>query len=391
MIIPAELTQAYINLRTWLFADALPLWWNVGGDRVDGGFFELLDQSGHVVEAPRRTRLVGRQIFAYAKAADAGWDGPSQSIVAHGVDFLLARSLAPTGAFFSSVAPGGTPIRPDFDLYDQAFALFGLAAAVSLHEDPARLESVARSAREAMIAGWKHPKAGFEESVPRTLPLKANPHMHTFEASLAWEVARSSANDHGWDALTDEIAELCLSQFLHPEDGSLREFFDGDWNALGGDTGRIIEPGHQFEWAWLLKRWGVLRGRPDALAAAKRLVEIGETYGVDQARGVAINELWDDFSLKDDDARLWPQTERIKAWLAMADIAATEADQQAALGKAADATRGLLKYFATSTPGLWHETMCADGTFGPGEARASSLYHIVSAIDVLRNAFATRA
>lgn len=387
MIYRDVLTETYLDLRTWLVDQALPFWWETGGDRVSGGFFELVDQTGKVVEAPRRTRLVGRQIFSYAKAGKAGWNGPAKAVVMHGIDFLLGRSLAPSGIFYSSVKADGTPIRPDFDLYDQAFALFGLAAAVDLADDPARLKTVARTVREAMVSGWKHPKAGFEESVPRTLPLKANPHMHIFEACLAWIEAGPLEDDLGWDEIADEIAELCLAHFLHPQNGSLREFFDGNWAAMSDDTGRIVEPGHQFEWAWLLKRWGVLRGRTDALIASRRLVEIAETHGVDEVRDIAFNEIWDDFSVKDDDARLWPQTERIKAWLAMADIAVTDDERRVAQERAARAARGLMQFFSRSVPGIWHETIRRDGSFVPAEARASSLYHITCAFDQLHEAF----
>ncbi len=45
----------------------------------------------------------------------------------------------------------------------------------------------------------------------------------------------------------------------------------------------------------LLERWGRLRGREDAIAAARRLYEAGRR-GIDPARGVAMNELWDDFA-----------------------------------------------------------------------------------------------
>ncbi|TBW32964.1 AGE family epimerase/isomerase [Siculibacillus lacustris] len=379
----SSLLSAHADLRAWLFDEALPLWWRIGGDRVGGGFFELLDQTGAVVEVPRRTRLVGRQIFSYAKAAAMGWDGPAKEIVDHGIDFLLGRSLAPDGTFHGSVAPDGTPLRPVFDLYDHAFALFGLAAAVPVVDDPDRLKTVARGVREKMLAGWKHPVAGFEESAPRSLPLQANPHMHIFEASLAWIEAGPITGDNGWDALADEIAELCLKRFLHPQNGALREFFDGNWNTVDGEAGRIVEPGHQFEWAWLLKRWGLMRGRPDALAAARRLVEIAETHGVDPASGLAINELFDDFSIRDDKSRLWPQTERIKAWLAMADLGATAAERSAAQERAAIAVRGLMRYFSKEVPGSWHETIRPDGGFMPAEARASSLYHITCAFDCL--------
>ncbi len=82
--------------------------------------------------------------------------------------------------------------------------------------------------------------------------------MHMLEAALAWDEA---APDPLWRDLADEIAELCLSRFLHSETGALLELFDGDWNPLSEGDQAAVEPGHQFEWAWLLARWGRLAGR----------------------------------------------------------------------------------------------------------------------------------
>jgi mannose-6-phosphate isomerase len=67
---------------------------------------------------------------------------------------------------------------------------------------------------------------------------------------------------------------------LHPETGSLREFFDGDWNPLASDEGRIVEPGHQFEWAWLLNGWASIIGDNRYIEKAKRLVTIGKSYRI---------------------------------------------------------------------------------------------------------------
>lgn len=369
------------ELTDWLFEKALPLWWEVGADHELGGFFEKIDRGGKVIEEPRRTRVVGRQIYSYATAQKMGWSGPARNAVEHGLAYLKKCAIRPDGLVVSSSRPDGSVVRADFDLYDHAFALFGLAAAAGSGSDGAELAQIASRMLSAMRAGWGHPTAGFEEASPRTLPLKANPHMHIFEAALAWLESGQPDADGQWRALADEIGMLCLGKFLHPDNGCLREFFNGDWSAFPGDEGRIVEPGHQFEWGWLLIRWGILAKHAEAMDAARRLIDIAESYGTDSVRGVAFNEIWDDFSAKDQASRLWQQTERIKAWLAMSWIATDTASSEYALERVSLAAAGLKKYLWTAdVPGAWNERMRADGSFLDEPSPSSSLYHITCAI-----------
>lgn len=375
----ARLARLRDDLKAWALDHAFPLWWNVGADKVKGGFFEKIALDGTPVEAPRRARVQPRQIYSYAAAGLLGWDGPWKQALTHGLDFYLSKYRRPDGFMRTLVASDGAPLDDTVDLYDQAFGLFGLAMAAQVLPERTDLPVLAVSLREALYATLKHQVAGFEESIPRTLPLLSNPHMHLFEASLAWIEA---GGDAGWRAMADEIAELALSKFIDPKSGGLREYYDGDWNPAPGVQGRIIEPGHQFEWAWLLLRWGRLAGRDDAIAAALRMIEIGEGPGVDPTRGVAVFALLDDLSVQDDIARLWAQTEQIKAGVLAARITGDPRWRTTA----ANGAEALLKYFDTPVKGLWRDKLQADGTFVDEAAPASSFYHIVCAILELDNA-----
>jgi mannose-6-phosphate isomerase len=168
---------------------------------------------------------------------------------------------------------------------------------------------------------------------------------------------------------------LALGHFID-RGGAIHEFFSEDWSFETSIAGRIIEPGHQFEWAWLLERWSRLRRDPRAHAAAKRLFEIGTTAGVDRDRGVAVDQLLDDHSLFKANARLWPQTERIKAWLIFQTSGLDERplDQEGIF-----ALSGLQQYLSVPLQGLWRDKLGADGRFVDEPAPASSLYHIVCA------------
>jgi len=374
-----HLGTAQIELRKWLFDKALPIWWDVGGDREKGGFYEKINLDGTPYDVDRRTRVAARQVFSYALAETMGYQGETEPAIRQGLAWLSGPARNPdTGLLYATLTPEGGIVRGEFDFYDHAFAMLAYASAYRVRPHDRSLEAAAIFIRDQIVQTYSHPVRGFEESVPRTLPLKANPHMHMFEACLAWiEVG----GDERWSSIASEIANLCIEKFLHPQTGSLREFFDGDWNPMPGDAGRIVEPGHQFEWAWLFLRWGKRTGEDRFIQAAKRLIVIAEDYGTDHARGVTINELWDDFSPKDEKARLWPQTERIKAYVRLAEDAATPQDKAAAIARAIDGARGLSLYLSTEVEGLYRDRMKADGTFEVEPAPASSLYHIICAID----------
>jgi mannose-1-phosphate guanylyltransferase/mannose-6-phosphate isomerase len=182
--------------------------------------------------------------------------------------------------------------------------------------------------------------------------------MHLFEAALSWG---SAGGDARWAKVADEIAELALAKFID-RDGVLREVFDADWNPAPGDEGALIEPGHQFEWAHLLKTWAERRGRTDVLPVARKLYE-GGLNGWDSARGVVVGG---SMTLGERDARLWPQTEYLKAAVAFREEAHTVA--------AFDAIR---RFIHPEVRGVWWDRMTPDGELVKGPPPASTLYHLV--------------
>jgi mannose-6-phosphate isomerase len=199
----------------------------------------------------------------------------------------------------------------------------------------------------------------------------SNSHMHLLEAALAWLELDS---DHRWLSLATQIVELALTRYINSRTGAIGEYFTGDWQPLDSRE-EIVEPGHQFEWATLLLKFA--RNSSDArlAPAALRLVAFGESRGVDRQRRVVINRCFADGRPDDADARLWPQTERIRA-----SCAAAEASGDAMhLLHALDATQTLLRYFATPLHGLWRDRLNAANEFVVEPAPASSLYHIVGA------------
>jgi mannose-1-phosphate guanylyltransferase/mannose-6-phosphate isomerase len=360
-----DVEEAVSFYDRWLTTAALPLWWSLGADHDRGGFHECLTPDGQPVDHPRRARVQTRQAYVYATAAELGWKGPAKQAAWHGMDYFLTNYRRPDGLFRTLVAPDGAVLDDTAVLYDQAFALMSMAV---LHRiDPTRRDLLGEAnALRAALDSRRHAAGGFIEVAPDVY--QSNAHMHLLEAALAWIEAGGGPE---WEALAAEIVELARSKFIDAKGGYLREFFEADWSPAQGDRGRRVEPGHQFEWAWLMARWGKM-GRPEATATARKLFENG-VAGYDAERQVAIMALFDDLTPMDPVARLWPQTEYIKAAVILGEDS-----------HILTAARALRRYLDTPALGVWRDKLLPDNSFVEEPAPASSLYHIVAACAELR-------
>jgi mannose/cellobiose epimerase-like protein (N-acyl-D-glucosamine 2-epimerase family) len=401
-----ELEQLRGRLLGWLREDALPLWETHGVDRSLGGYFETIVGSagrGYEARGPiRRGRVVARQMFVFDTGRRLGWQATQPDPVRHGCEFLFSRMKRSDGLFHVAVDPTSALPSGAFDLYEYAFYLFSLARVHGELSADYPTHETASTCLALLRKGWGKSIGGFEESAPPSLPLKSNPHMHMFEAALAWiESTKDAGGVHStreqaqWLQLATELCDLCLTRFIDAR-GAVREFFDASWRPMKDDSGRIVEPGHQFEWAWLLMQWAAVPQCPAAQRqackdAALRLVNLGEEYGVDPIRGVAFNELWDDMTPKDASAKLWPQTERIKAWCSMLECAESAQQSGVAREKLAHSILGMMRYLDFEAAGLWHEVLLPDGAFAREPCKASSFYHIVCAIETLDRCLAAGA
>ena len=382
---PPFLVEKSRDLEAWLTGCAFPLWWERGADHAGGGFFEALDAAGNAVDQPRRIHVQARQVYVYAQAAKFGWDGPWMAAVRHGIDYLRSAYLRDDGLARASVNSRGRPVDDQPLLYGQAFVLLALASAYEVMPADDGLRAAALTLMRALNAARRDAAGAFLEITDH--PFQANANMHMLEATLAWIPLCSEPI---WGEAADRIAELALSNFIDHRGGFLREFFERDWSPKSGDDGRLVEPGHQFEWVWLLERWSRLRNRPDGLGPLSGLFRAG-LRGIDSGRGIAINALWDDFSIRDADARLWPQTERIKAALTMARLTEHAGAQAQHYRQALGAASGLEAYLQAPMKGLWRDKWRSDGSFVEEPSPASSFYHVVCAILELRAAASAAA
>lgn len=358
----------------WLKESVFPLWTHKGIDKNNGGFIENLSFNGEPQDIPRRAMVQCRQIYSYTEAFKMKILSQEQvlPIVQTSTEFLLKNYSLSSGAFLHATHPDGSPESQQSELYTQAFILFGLARSYELLRD-SEIKNRAKKLLNYLFDERRAPNGGFTEIKAGKILFQSNPHMHLFEAALAW---LAIDKDQDWMDLTNELYHLCVNKFIDKETEVVCEYFDERWQPLREKNLFIFEPGHQFEWAWLLLQYEKISGTKTSLIARK-LFERAEQYGV-RATGEVVDELWSDFKIKKGSSRFWPQCERIKAAL---DIGLAFPDQASAAGQSADqALQVLKKFLDTPIKGLWYDTLFESGQFNDQAPKASSLYHIINAM-----------
>ncbi|MEQ1809421.1 MAG: AGE family epimerase/isomerase [Terricaulis sp.] len=356
--------------QTWAFDEALPLWAERGVDRAYGGFEEELDLEGRAVSVDfKRTRVAGRQIYVFAHAALLGWTQGAQ-IADEGVRFLTKSAwLGPAKGWARLVARDGRVLDPTPDLYDLAFVLFGLA----WHH---RLTGHSRSRELALetirfIRSRMRRDGAFVHEFSGSGDHQQNPHMHLLEASIA---SAESFGDEVFIETANELVVLFRGRFFNGE--TLAESFDDRWER----SSNIVEPGHQMEWAWILGAYSKLVG-VDVHDDAVALVRFAERFGVHPESSLTLNQVREDGSIVDAGSRTWPNTERIKAHLALFEMGG--AQPSAAVNTSLDA---LFRHHLGQAPrGLWLERFDEMGRSNSRSSPASTLYHVFLAFtEILR-------
>lgn len=366
-------------LEKWLVDQALPLWAGAGFDRESGLFAEQLSfslQPGP--ELPTRLTVQARQVFAYALAARRGWfDGASliveQAYAAMRRDYFRRSA---DGGWAFTVFRNGSVADGTRDFYAHAFALLGIASYVQVTGDRSAL-TIADETLSFLDGKMAASAGGYIEAFPASAGFRRqNPHMHFFEALLAlWECS----GEPRFLERADGIFDLFTSRLFQTPTGVLPEYFDDDLRQAQGGDGLIVEPGHHFEWCWLLRRYQRARSTVEVDGMIDALYRHADAHGFDAA-GLVVDEVLADGSPRRRTHRLWPMTEAIRCYLVEG-----RRGRPQALAKAVTVTERLWSSFLAKVPaGTWMDRLDDQGRPACDTIPASSLYHLVGMIEELR-------
>jgi len=375
--------EAASGLERWAVDHALPLWGTAGFDRERGRFEERLSFDGErISDVPIRLMVQARQIHSYAMAARRRWYAGARELVEAAFTAMVRDFHRRDGGdgWVFSIRRDGRIDDPRRDLYSHAFVLLAVASYV---QTTARRDALALadSTLAYLDAVLRAPHGGgFVDGVPALDAIRRqNPHMHLLEGLLAlW----TASGDTAYLTRARGIVELFRSRFFQPGSGVLLEYFDTHLRPLVGALGEVVEPGHHYEWIWLLRRFESATGE-DVQDHVDALYAHADANGHD-ARGLIVDELLASGATRNACHRAWPVTEAIRA-----NLVEAAANRPGAADKAVSLVAILRARFLAVTPaGGWMDRLDEDGNPAAAFMPASTLYHVLGALDELASAAA---
>jgi len=364
-------------IESWLVGMLLPGWLGRVCSAERPGYVEMVSPDGIAVESDARSTLVtARLAYVFSHAHLLGVPGALDA-ARHGMDFLWRCCRRPDGRFSHRCTIRGEPVDPKSDFYDLAFVIFACGWFARASGERIWLER-AEAVMGFIEATLAHPAGGFAEDTLGSLPRRQNPHMHLLEGCHA--MAESGGGDR-WLARAENLVRLMQERMLDAGSGSLGEFFTQDWQPAAGRAGQVREPGHHYEWTWLLHHHDRLTGGLRAQAAARVLYGFADRHhGAGPAHAV-VNEIAPDGSLLDGACLLWPQTEYLKALAARVEF-----EHDAGAGARLDPHLAVVfARFVDRGSGLWINRIDAAGAPDRAAVPVRVLYHLLLAlVEVVR-------
>ena len=347
-----------------------------GWDNQYGGLFETLKSNGESEDIPfRRVMVHARQLFVFSRWAKL--TGNNNFIVKADkiFEFMTTAFWDPeNGGWFSRLNLDGSVQDQTKDLYAHAFVLFGLANyknslnRKTVHDWIDKTLTIVERQFSRKDGSFCQDLSGqFMDLSPQIR--SQNPHMHLLEAALY--LLENDKQNPRYLTLVNRLLNLFENKILGNGNKIIREYLDQSFKPSLVNS-FIIEPGHHYEWAWLLNWSDKIHKSNKYDTLIKALFDTGWRLGWDFNNG----GVFDEFDCESNQVfrsskRLWPLLELIKV-LSVLSNNSHDDDLTSAL------TIILERYIQTN--GIWIERFDQNWTAIDTAMPTSSIYHVAMTI-----------
>lgn len=380
------------EILNWFLKDVIPRWENEGVDFKYGGFHEEINKKGPIT-LPKRTRVVCRQIYFFYIAYKLKNKKNFLNLIDHGAEFLFQNLLSvEKDSFIYSNDISSNKKNNNLYLYEQSFALLGLAVIYkksTVYSSDALFlaKKIIKRIREL----WGINLNEINNSFFWKDHFLSDPYMHLLESFLFWEEILSDSEKKEdicfWRDLSKELINLTFEKFIDPNTNFIHEAIQikNTYKDVKNPFELKIYPGHQYEWGSLIYLYGINNKSDCHYNYGSKIIRDIEIYGIDKKHNTIANEINTEYKITDKSFKLWPQTERIKAWGLIIKNNKFKKDLTIEYKNYISSLKGFLKFIDNDHIGCWKEIMLPNGKWIEKNVKASSLYHIASAIDILNS------
>lgn len=300
--------------HSYLYENLLTKWSLNGINQADGMSAECLDQDWQI-KPMGRIRLLSqcRQLYtfshAYLETKDPKWFAVLEPLFKFIVNhYFFTENDIERWRF--SLDDNLEALDNTSDAYALAFVLLSFSFYFKATKDQSALALMIKT-DDFLVQYMSADNGGFYESYPidKSQQRRQNPHMHLLEGYIA---AFNATQKNRYKTQIISLLELAEAHFYDEKTRSLLEFFELDWQADKSD-GQITEPGHHFEWVWLLHQAYKIHPKDSYLNVATNLWEKACQYGFDPKGGIYNQIAADTGKPLDTSKRIWPITEFLKA------------------------------------------------------------------------------
>jgi mannose/cellobiose epimerase-like protein (N-acyl-D-glucosamine 2-epimerase family) len=316
---------------TYTFEDMARLCATHGWDAARSRSVERLQAD--LTPAPlgyRRGMVAGRQLFffsqAYRLTREPIYEDRARRLFADLVSHFWDET---NGGWYFSLSDDNTPHDATKDLYNHAFIIFGLAHYLGIFGDKDALHWLNKTT-ELVLQRFSLPGGWFAPSTTRDWEilggnLEQNPHMHLLEAYLS---AYDATKDESFLKFSAQIMSIYTEILRTPDGSKVLEHLDANGRP-SGERGNLIEPGHLYEWYWLVNEYAEIASRPAYRATCTPIMDWADRWGVDPGPGGIYDMVDTGGNVVSNRKRIWPVTECIKARVTLARTSGGEGSHKA--------------------------------------------------------------
>jgi len=352
-------SQLKLEIVQDLTENILPFWANYSPD-PSGGFYGTLNFDG----TPRENAYKGgilnaRLVWTFSTAYRMLKDEQFLTLANRAQTYFLDNFIdSEYGGSFYTVNADGSPLDSQKDIYQNAFAIYGLSEHYRATGNVESLNAAIDIYRKLIEHAYDPVNGGFIESFSREWqmlevesPKTMNTNLHVLEALT--NLYRVWKDEDLKKHLQEEI-DVVSHKVLNQETWHEQLFFTMDWQ----NQQDIDSYGHDIEFSWLLVEAAEELGDEEILKDTKRiavnLATVQLEQGIDEKGAMMYEKTGDHLNTNLD---WWPQAETVVGFLNAWEISG----DRKFLDAAVRTWEWIKTYMIDYEYGEWYSTVKSDG------------------------------